>query len=223
MHRDQVRVYLLILISLFNIFIVESSLRSMSKSLVICGPSGVGKGTLIKKLLESYPAQFALSVSHTTRKARTGEQDGVHYHFVDKKFMLEDIKSGPFKYLEHAQVHSNLYGTREDAVRKIHDSGKVCVLDVDTEGVRQLTKNNFQAKYVFIAPASLEVLEKRLRHRGTETEDQIQIRLKNARGEIEFGNNSKIFDAVVVNEHVSESFMVLVRHMSKWFPDLSLK
>ena len=192
--------------------------QSLVKSLVICGPSGVGKGTTIGKLLSNHPTKFGLSVSRTSRKPREGEIDGVHYHFVDKETILQDIKFGKFKYIEHAEVHSNIYGTREDAVTSIHDAGKVCILDVDTEGVRQMKKNMFSAKYIFMTPLSIDVLEERLRNRGTETEAQIQLRLKNAKGEIEYGKTVGLFDEILVNDKVDETYNKLVDLIRLWFP-----
>lgn len=190
---------------------------AICRSLVICGPSGVGKGTLIGKLLASYPNKVGLSVSHTSRKPREGEVDGVHYNFVDKDFILQDIKSGPIKFIEYAEVHSNIYGTREDAVQKVHNDGKLCILDVDKKGVQQIKLSHLPAKFVFIAPESLTHLENRLRSRGTETEEQIQIRLRNAIAEIEYGNSGE-FDEVLVNDELEVTYNTLLTHMRTWFP-----
>ncbi|KAJ1434715.1 P-loop containing nucleoside triphosphate hydrolase protein [Ochromonadaceae sp. CCMP2298] len=142
---------------------MRARIPGICKSLVICGPSGVGKGTLIGKLLAQYPAKFGLSVSHTSRLPRPGEVDGEHYHFVEVGAIRRDIEAGPFKYLEHATVHANLYGTREDDVERVHAAGKVCVLDVDSNGVRQIKSISYPAKMVFIAPPSIDELEARLR------------------------------------------------------------
>lgn len=191
--------------------------KALCRSLVICGPSGVGKGTLIGKLLASYPDKVGLSVSHTSRKPREGEIDGVHYNFVDKEFILQDIKTGPIKFIEHAEVHSNIYGTRGDAVEKVHDDGKLCILDVDRKGVQQIKLSHLPAKYVFITPDSLAGLESRLRARGTETEEQIQLRLKNAIAEMEYGESGE-FDEVLVNENLEQTYNTLVSHMRVWFP-----
>lgn len=91
--------------------------------IVISGPSGVGKGTLISKLMKEFPSKFGFSVSHTTRAPREKEQNGVHYHFTERSFMEEEIRSG--KFLEFASVHGNLYGTSIDAVEVVADAGKV--------------------------------------------------------------------------------------------------
>ena len=192
------------------------------RSLVICGPSGVGKGTLINKLLSNYPNKMGLSVSHTTRKPRQGEVNGIHYHFSDKDFVMQDIKSGKIPYIEHAEVHANIYGTREDAVARVHDEGKLCILDVDKNGVKQIKKHGLPARFVFVAPKSVEVLENRLRSRGTETEEQIQLRLKNARSEMDYGLAKDNFDLVLVNENLDESYGTLVNQLRGWYPQYNL-
>ena len=190
------------------------------KSLVICGPSGVGKGTLINKLLSSYPEKFSLSVSYTSRNPREHEVDGKHYHFVDKEFLINDIKNGPIKYVEHAEVHSNLYGTRQDDVDAIHKDNKICILDIDVNGVKQLKVNYFPAIYVFIRPVSISALEQRLRDRNTESEAQIQLRLKNASNEIDYGDDSSNFDFVLTNDQLDECYMNLDRRIKEWFPQV---
>ncbi len=141
--------------------------------IVIAGPSGVGKGTLVKKLMEKYPACFGFSVSHTTRAPRPGETHGVHYNFVSKDTMLKAIENKEF--IEYAHVHSNIYGTSIAAVDKVIDEGKVCILDIDIQGVESVKKSHLKCKYLFITPPSKTDLEQRLRGRNTETEDKIQV------------------------------------------------
>jgi guanylate kinase len=196
--------------------------NAVCKSLVICGPSGVGKSTLIGRLLASHPSKFGLSVSHTSRKPRVGEVDGVHYHFVSREFMENDIACGEIKYIEHAEVHSNLYGTRSDAVSKVHDEGKVCILDVDRRGVMQIKKSGLLAKYLFVAPKSIDLLEARLRTRGTETEEQITLRLNNAKAELQYGLSNGNFDEVLVNDKLDVAYRSLVDNIRRWFPFLHL-
>jgi guanylate kinase len=188
------------------------------KSLVICGPSGVGKGTLINKLLVTNPQQFSLSVSYTSRKPRQHEVDGKHYHFVDKEFLMNDIKYGSIKYVEYAEVHSNIYGTRQDDIDAIHQENKICILDIDCNGVKQLKRNQFSAIYVFIRPVSISVLENRLRSRNTESESQIQLRLHNARNEIDYGDKEGNFDYILINDQLDDSFMILNEKIKAWFP-----
>lgn len=127
-------------------------------------------------------AKFAFSVSHTTRKPRPGEQDGVHYHFVTREAFEQGIASNNF--LESAEVHGNLYGTSKQAVQDTLAANKVAVLDVDVQGARQIRAAGIPAYFVFVAPPSLEELERRLRGRGTETPTSLEQRMKNARQEI---------------------------------------
>jgi guanylate kinase len=101
-------------------------MRGLHPPLVFVGPSGVGKGTLIKKLMDQLGAHLGFSVSHTTRQARPGEEHGKHYHFTRRESMEGGIAKGAF--IEHANVHGNLYGTSCEAVRKVRESGKICVL-----------------------------------------------------------------------------------------------
>eukprot|EP01039_Chlorochromonas_danica_P001897 gene1896-2075_t len=192
-------------------------------SVVICGPSGAGKGTLIHRLLTVHPQTFALSVSHTSRGPRPGEIDGFHYHFRSLDYIQKDIQSGAIPYLEHANVHGNLYGTRLDAVQVIHQRGKICVLDVDVNGVKQIKAKQFPAKYIFIRPPSLDDLEHRLRGRNTETEKAIQTRLHNARLELEYGasfddKGKQTFDKVIVNGDLEVAWKELEHTISTWFP-----
>lgn len=189
-------------------------------SIVICGPSGVGKGTIIQRLLQQHPTKLGLSVSHTSRKPRPGEIDGVHYHFVSREQLQQDIQMGPIGYIEHAEVHSNLYGTRRDDVEAVHRQGKLCILDLDSRGVKQIISNGFPARLVFIAPPSVEALEQRLRSRATESEEQIQLRLRNALAEIEFGTQQYrgSFDLILYNEDLEAAIDQFNEQLFAWFP-----
>ncbi|XP_073287573.1 guanylate kinase 2-like isoform X1 [Primulina huaijiensis] len=170
------------------------------KPIVISGPSGVGKGTLISKLMEEFPSMFGFSVSHTTRAPRSHEQNGIHYHFTERSVMEKDIEDG--KFLEFAAVHGNLYGTSVEAVEVVADEGKRCILDIDVQGARSVRASSLEAIFIFICPPSFEELEKRLRARETETEEQIQKRLRNAKLELEQRNSPGLFDYMLVNDNL---------------------
>lgn len=187
---------------------------------VIAGPSGVGKGTLIDKLLARFPELFGFSVSHTTRAPRPGEVDGVHYYFVSKEEFEDAVERGDF--VEYAKVHTNYYGTSYGAIDKVRAAGKVCLLDIDIQGVQNVKKSQLDSKYVFIAPPSLKELEARLRGRNTESAEKIKVRLENAVAEIAYSKEAGNFDSVLVNEQVDDSFGRLVRLLQAWFPDLDL-
>nr|XP_043620409.1 guanylate kinase 2-like isoform X2 [Erigeron canadensis] len=174
------------------------------RPVVISGPSGVGKGTLINMLMKDFPTLFGFSVSHTTRAPREKEQNGVHYHFTGRNVMEEEIKSG--KFLEFAAVHGNLYGTSIEAVDVVADAGKRCILDIDVQGARSVRASSLEAIFIFVSPPSFEELEKRLRARGTETEEQIQKRLRNAKAELEQGNTSGLFDHILVNDDLEACY-----------------
>lgn len=188
------------------------------QSILICGPSGVGKGTIISRLLSEYPHKLALSVSRTSRSPRKGEIDGVHYHFVSREELAKDIAEGSIPYLESAEVHGNLYGTRLDAVHAVHQQGKLCLLDVDVRGAQQLQSAGFPMYSVFIMPPSIDALETRLLHRGSETPAQRQLRLHNAREEIAFGQQPGKFDMILVNDNVDTAVQRLVHQLHQWFP-----
>mmetsp|Transcript_9553 Transcript_9553/g.14378 ORF Transcript_9553/g.14378 Transcript_9553/m.14378 type:complete len:296 (-) Transcript_9553:102-989(-) len=185
--------------------------------LVIAGPSGVGKGTIISKLVASYPALFGFSVSHTTRAPRAGEVDGVQYNFVSSDEMTEAISAG--KFIEHAHVHSNYYGTSFEAVQCIQAEGKICILDIDIQGVQSVKGSGLDCRYIFIAPPTIDELERRLRGRMSESDDKIRIRLENARGEIAYGMEKGNFDAVVVNDSIETTFEEIVRFLRHWYPN----
>eukprot|EP01031_Cornospumella_fuschlensis_P030416 gene30416-36750_t len=151
------------------------------------------------------------------RLPRSGEIDGFHYHFRSLEFLKDDIQNGSIPYIEHAEVHGNLYGTRQDAVDRIHRDNKVCVLDLDVKGVQQLKAAGFGARYLFLSPPSLQDLEVRLRGRQTESEESIQLRLANARAELKYGQKDGVFDYVLVNRLMDEAYNELEGLMKEWF------
>ena len=172
---------------------------------VISGPSGAGKGTLVERILDGHP-DITLSISATTRQPREGEVDGVHYHFmsVDK---FEDVIAHD-GFIEWAQVHSNYYGTPLAPIEQHLAAGDTVLLEIDVQGAFQVLDKLPQAKLVFIAPPSIEELERRLRGRGTETEEVIAQRLANAKGEMEA---SKDYDFVIVNDDLERATKELAR------------
>lgn len=131
-------------------------------------------------------------------------QDGVHYHFTSKEDFERGIGEG--KFIEYAHVHNNIYGTSFDAVKAVQQSGKCCILDIDVQGARQVRASDLAAIVVFIAPPSLEELEKRLRGRGTESEEQIQVRSAQAKVEMDSLHEKGLYDAVIVNDSVDDCF-----------------
>jgi len=191
----------------------------MSKPVIFCGPSGVGKGTLIEMLMKRFPKDtFGFSVSHTTRNPREGEVDGVHYNFSSIEKMRAEISDN--KFIEYADVHGNIYGTSVAAVQSVQDAGKICILDIDVQGVRNVKKSTLKPRYLFVAPPSLESLEARLRGRGTEKEEDIKKRLKNSAEELEYGVQDGNFDIVLTNDDLDKTFEKLLNVMQDWYPQL---
>jgi len=169
--------------------------------LVICGPSGSGKSTILKNVMsqQKYKDMLAFSVSHTTRQPRAGEEHGREYYFSNRESMLADIEAG--KFIESAEYSGNLYGTSKESVHKCKSQGKICVLDIDSQGVRSLKKvSNLSPVYVFVKPPCMAALEERLRSRKTETEESLKKRLDAAREEIAFGEEEGAFDALIIND-----------------------
>jgi len=178
--------------------------RLVPRPLVLCGPSGSGKSTLLKRLMEEFNDYFGFSVSHTTRKPRPGEVDGREYHFTDVDSILAAIQNGDF--IEYTQFAGNYYGTSRKAVQDVQNQGKICILDVEIEGVKNLKKTDLNPRFVFLKPPSIEVLEHRLRSRGTECEEVILRRLREAREQLEYGETPGNFDIILVNDDIEDAY-----------------
>jgi len=185
----------------------DSSLKLTPSPLVICGPSGSGKSTLIKILTSEFKDEFGFSVSHTTRAPRVGEEQGREYHFTERAEMEKLVEEGAF--LEHAVFSGNMYGTSRAAVASVAGKSKICILDIDAQGVKQLKSSGLKGAYVFIEPPSLEILEVRLKERGTETEASLARRLAAAQGELDYGRGQGNFDIVIVNDNVQKAYTEL--------------
>ena len=174
------------------------------KVFVITGPSGVGKGTLIRGLLERMP-ELELSVSATTRHPRPGEENGVDYHFLSPEQFEARVAAGDF--VEHANYSGNRYGTlRSDLERRLAQGAGV-VLEIEVQGARQVRRAMPDAVAVFIAPPSREALRARLVGRGTDSSEQVDARLKTAENELEAQPE---FAHVVVNDRLEQATDELV-------------
>ncbi len=169
------------------------------KTFIICGPSGVGKGTVVAKLLASDPALY-FSVSATTRAPRAGEENGVHYHFLTREKFEEWIAAGDF--LEHAEYVGNLYGTPRIYVDQAMEQGRDVLLDIEIQGAAQVREKRPDVVRIYVAPPSWEELERRLVGRGTEDMEKVRSRL--ARGKEEF-SAAKDFDYLVINDTVDHA------------------
>jgi guanylate kinase len=177
---------------------------SAAKVFVITGPSGVGKGTLIRGLLERVP-ELELSVSATTRAPRPGERDGVEYHFLTTEEFERRAAAGGF--VEHAAYSGNRYGTlRSELERRLRD-GVPLVLEIEVQGARQVREALPEAISVFIAPPSREALRARLVGRGTDSPEQVDARLATSEGELEAQPE---FANVIVNDRLEDATAELV-------------
>ncbi|KAJ2016496.1 guanylate kinase [Coemansia sp. RSA 922] len=178
------------------------------KPIVVFGPSGTGKSTLLKRLFAEYPTEFGFSVSNTTRKPRTGETNGVDYHFLSREDFIAAIELKEF--IEHAEFSGNMYGTTVQAVKDVADSGRICILDIDVQGVKSVKNTDLGARFVFVAPPSEEELERRLRSRGTDDESSILKRLDAAKSELDYGNQKGSCDIKIVNDDLENAYKKLV-------------
>jgi guanylate kinase len=185
---------------------------------------------MLKRLFADHPGRFGFSVSRkyliarsreddigmkstcannsehadTTRSPRAGENHGEDYNFVTRDEFQKLIDSNGF--IEHAQFGSNLYGTSFAAVEAVEKSGTTCILDIEMEGVKQVHKSHLKARFLFLSPPGMEELEKRLRGRGTDKEEDILKRLKQADVEMEFAKSEGVHDKVVVNDDLERAY-----------------
>ena len=173
----------------------------MSKGLliIISGPSGVGKGTVLKSVFEK-DSNLVYSVSCTTRSPREGERDGVEYHFITKQQFEDNIKNG--KMLEYAVYCDNYYGTSAEYVEKQRNEGRDVILEIEVQGALQVMKKCPDAVSIFIAPPSFETLKSRLIGRGTETEEIIAARVFKANEELSLMNE---YEYKVVNDKLEDA------------------
>ncbi|KDR73678.1 hypothetical protein GALMADRAFT_627015 [Galerina marginata CBS 339.88] len=178
------------------------------RPLVLSGPSGVGKSTLLQRLFAEFPDKFGFSVSHTTRNPRPGEVEGKQYHFVTPQKFKDLIQQSAF--IEHAEFSGNFYGTSFETVRQVQLLGRRCILDIEAQGVRQIKNTELNPVYLFISPPSMSALRSRLQQRGTETEASVQKRLATALNEIQYAKENA-HDLVIVNDDLDRTYELFKR------------
>lgn len=174
-----------------------------TRLVVLTGPSGVGKGTLKRSLLEKL--NLPESISATTRAPREGETDGVEYHFLSRETFEQKQNAGDF--LESAEFAGNLYGTLLSEVVGRTDAARAVVLEIETDGAMQVRERVANAILIFIAPPNFEVLRSRLEGRGTDTAEQIEVRLAEAERELALQDQ---FDTVIVNDDLGQASSQLI-------------
>jgi guanylate kinase len=167
---------------------------------VISGPSGAGKSSFVKALLGRYPRDLVYSVSATTRSRRAHEAEGRDYFFLGREEFQRRVDAGEF--VEHAEVHGELYGTLKSQTEAVLRSGRNVLLDIDVQGGRSVRRIYPDGVYIFVLPPSLADLEERLRARGTDSEERIKLRLENALREIEIARE---YDYAVVNDDLEDA------------------
>jgi guanylate kinase len=175
----------------------------LARVFVITGPSGVGKGTLIRTLLERIP-DLELSVSATTRAPRLGEEDGVAYHFLDDDEFARRVEAGDF--VEHASYSGRHYGTLRSELERRTAGGAPVVLEIEVQGARQIARSMPEAVRIFVAPPSEEALRTRLIGRGTDDAEQVEARLQMAREEL---RAQREFPHVVINDRLEDAVAAL--------------
>lgn len=177
---------------------------AMGKLIVVTGPSGVGKGTLLRKLLQRYPDRLTFSISATTRSPRSGEEHGREYWFWARTEFESQIAEGGF--LEWAEYAGNLYGTPRQPIEQAIAKGQIMILEIELKGARQVAQSFPSARRIFIAPPSMAVLEARLRDRSTDSEAQIAKRLSHAQLEMAAADE---FDLTIINDDLETALQSL--------------
>ena len=181
--------------------------------IVFSGPSGVGKGTILEKLMEDKSLNLAYSVSMTTRSPREGEVNGVNYFFVSNEEFEKNIEED--KLLEHAKFVDHYYGTPRDYVEKMRNEGKNVILEIEVQGAKQVIQNSGDSLSIFIMPPDFVELENRIKNRGTEDPETIKKRIKAAKREVEAKD---MYDYIVVNDDLDEAVNkvrdIIIDHMN---------
>jgi guanylate kinase len=172
---------------------------------ILSAPSGAGKSTLCKAILKEFP-ELCFSISHTTRNPRPGEKNGVEYYFIGQDEFVRKIEADA--WAEWAEVHGNYYGTSAEFLDRCLAQGKSVLLDIDVQGTLKILKKYPDAITIFIMPPSSEALKQRLRNRGSDSEDVIAKRLKNA--EMEMAQKGR-YRHIIVNDDLSEAISVLTK------------
>ena len=182
-------------------------------ALIISGPSGAGKSTLLNRLIAKYPGVFGYSVSHTTRKPRSGEQQGVHYNFVSVSDFHQLEAEGDF--IETSEFAGNLYGTSLGAIRSVENKNLICLLDLEVNGIKEMKEKQIPGKFIFVKPPTMKDLEARLRRKNDDGEEMIAKRLEKATEAFEYAAIPGSYDLIVVNDSQDTAFSMLEHYVEQ--------
>ena len=195
---------------------MDSKTLQRIKPLLISAPSGCGKGTLINRLVSDYGHIFKPNVSYTTRAPREGEVHGVHRFFVSMEEFTKAIEDG--KFIEFAMYADNYYGTHRDYINSIIADNKICIIEVEVQGAKSISKTDLDCNFLFIKPPSFEALRERLIHRGTETPSRVVKRMDSAEWELEEAEKSDIFPAKLVNDDFETFYAEVRQYLRSKYP-----
>ena len=190
---------------------------SRNKVLVVVGPSGVGKDTVMQKVLDKYPDKFKKGVTHTSRKMRPGEKEGFNYYYVtQEEFLKLKDQNG---LVEHNFYNGNYYGLSKKELEDGTKGEKILYVIIDINGAKRVNDLKIPANFIGILPPSEEILEKRLRGRGTESEEVIKGRLDTAKKETREINSSSFFNCKVINDNLEQAILDMEENIKKLYPE----
>ena len=198
---------------------VSVSTTEGNKVLVVVGPSGVGKDTLMLKVFEKYPGKFKKGVTHTSRKMRPGEKEGFNYHYVTEEEFLKLKDNGGL--VEHNFYNGNYYGLSKKELEDGIKGDKILYVIIDINGAKRVNDLGIPANFVAILPPSEEILEKRLRGRGTESEEVIKGRLETAKNETREIGKSSFFNYKVYNDNLDKAVLDMEEKLKQLYKQLN--
>ena len=195
-----------------------STTPEVNKVLVVVGPSGVGKDTLMQKVFDKHPGKFKKGVTHTSRKMRPGEKEGYNYYYVTQEEFLKLKDNGGL--VEYNFYNGNYYGLSKKELEDGTKGNKILYVIIDINGAKNVHNLNIPANYVAILPPNEETLEKRLKGRGTESEEVIKGRLETAKTETREISNSSFFNYKVYNEELEKAVLDMEEKLKNLYPQI---
>ena len=197
---------------------MEGTKPEVNKVLVVVGPSGVGKDTVMQKVFEKHPGYFKKGVTHTSRKMRPGEKEGYNYYYVSKEEFLK-LKDGN-GLVEYNFYNGNYYGLSKKELENGTKTDKILYVIIDINGAKSVHDLNIPANFVAILPPSEEILERRLKGRGTETPEVIKGRLETAKNETRRINEADYFNIKVFNDDLDKAVLDMEEKLKKLYPQI---